>query len=184
MPAQLTNVTRIASPMGGAATLAANSEIYVPMDRAVSSILASEIWVRVDTDAPTNTAREAMFDSNVIPPNISMFVNRNDPHHDLHCGIGTQSDVWTTDAFTLATWHHIACVCANGNLSLYLDGVDLGDHPGNCATAGALVADGFTIGSNIIVCANGVYDVLIGASDGIRLWDQPPPALQLTTPTM
>jgi len=184
MPAQLTNVTRIASPLGGAASLAANSEIYVPMDSAVSGILASEIWVRVDTDAPTNGARESMFDSNIIPPNISMFVYRNDPHHDLHCGIGSQNETWTTDAFTLATWHRIACVCANGNLSFYLDGVDLGDRPGNCATAGALTSDGITIGSNNNGPGNAVNDVLLGAIDGIRLWDEPPPAVQLTTPTM
>lgn len=183
MPAQLTNVTRIASPLGGAAGLAANSEIYVPMDSAVSSILASEIWVRVDTDAPSNGARETMFDSNEIPPNISMFVYRNDPHHDLHCGIGSQSESWTTDAFTLAAWHRIACVCANGNLSFYLDGTDLGDRPGNCATAGTVVSDGFTIGANNNNGPTGINDLLIGAIDGIRLWDEPPP-IQLTTPTM
>lgn len=182
MQAQLTNVTRIASPLGGAAGLAAHSEIYVPMDTAVSGILASEIWVRVDTDAAADGARESMFDSNIIPPNISMFVYRNDPDHDLHCGIGSQNESWTTGAFTLATWHRIACVCANGNLSFYLDGVDLGDRPGNCGTAGALTSDGFTIGSNNNGGPTGVDAVLIGAIDGIRLWDEPPPASVLTAP--
>lgn len=183
-PAQLTNVMRIASPLGGAAKLASDSEIYVPMDSAVSGILASEIWVRVDTDAPSNGARETMFDSNEIPPNISMFVYRNDPHHDLHCGMGSQNESWTTDAFTLTAWHRIACVCANGNLSLFLDGVDLGDRPGNCGTAGALVSDGFTIGANNNGGPTGIDELLIGAIDGIRLWDETPPAAQLTRPTM
>src|SRR3954465_9365377 len=48
MPAQLTNVPATASPLGGAAQLGSTSEIYVPMDSAVSGILASEIWFRVD----------------------------------------------------------------------------------------------------------------------------------------
>jgi hypothetical protein len=172
--AQLTNVTRIASPLGGAAQLGNTSEIYFPMDTAVTGILASEIWFRMETDAPSNFARESMFDSNDIPPNISMFVYRNDPHHDLHCGIGSQSESWTTDAFTLAAWHHAECICANGNLSFYLDGVDLGDRPGNCATGGALDPAGITIGSNNNGGPSGVNDLLLGAIDGIRLWDETP----------
>jgi hypothetical protein len=175
--AQLTDVTRIASPLGGAAQLGNTSEIYFPMDSAVTGILASEIWFRMDTDAPNNFARESMFDSNDIPPNISMFVYRNDPHHDLHCGIGSQSESWTTDAFTLAAWHEAQCICANGNLSFYLDGVDLGDRPGNCATGGALDPAGITIGSNNNGGPGGVNDLLIGAIDGIRLWDEPPPMI-------
>jgi hypothetical protein len=133
----------------------------------------------MDTDAPTNFARESLFDSNLIPPNISMFVYRNDPHHDLHCGIGSQNETWTTDAVMLNTWHHAACTCANGNLSFYLDGVDLGDRPGNCDTAGALTTDGFTIGSNNNGAGQQVDARLIGAIDGIRLWDQPPPTQTL-----
>jgi hypothetical protein len=172
-PAQLTNVTWTASPMGGAALLGSTSEIYVPMDSAVSGILATEVWFRLDTDAPANFARASLYDSNVIPPNISSFIYRNDPNHDIHCGIGSQSESWTTDAVTLGAWHHGACVCANGNLSYYLDGVDLGDRPGNCATAGALVADGLTIGANNNGGATGVNDLWIGAIDGIRFWDQP-----------
>ena len=173
MPAQLTNVTRIASPMGGAALLGSTSEIYLPMDNDVSGILATEIWFRLDTDAPANFARSSLYDSNVIPPNISSFIYRNDPHHDIHCGIGSQSESWTTDAVTLGTWHHGACVCANGNLSYYLDGVDLGDRPGNCGTAGALVADGLTIGSNNNGGPTGINDLWLGAIDGVRFWDQP-----------
>lgn len=178
-PAQLTNVTRIASPLGGAALLGSTSEIYLPMDSAVSGVLASEIWFRLDTDAPTDFARSSLFDSNVIPPNISAFVYRNDPSHDIHCGIGSQSESWTTDAVTLNAWHYAACVCANGNLSLYLDGVDLGDRPGSCGTAGALVGDGLTIGSNNNGGPNGVNDLWIGALDGVRFWDQPPTAQQI-----
>lgn len=173
MPAQLTNVTRIASPMGGAALLGSTSEIYLAMDNDVSGILATEIWFRLDTDAPANFARSSLYDSNIIPPNISSFIYRNDPDHDIHCGIGSQSESWTTSAVTLGVWHRGACVCANGNLSYYLDGVDLGDRPGNCATAGALVADGLTIGANNNGGPTGVNDLWIGAIDGVRFWDQP-----------
>lgn len=178
-PATLTDVTWAASPLGGAAVLGATSSIVVAQDTDVSAIVASEIWFRMDSDAPTNLAREAMFDSNVIPPNISMFVYRDDPHHDLHCGIGSQSESWTTDAIMLNTWHHAACVCANGSLSFYLDGIDLGDRPGNCASAGALVGDGFAIGANNNGAGQQVTDRLLGAIDGIRLWDQPPDAQTL-----
>ena len=175
-PATLTDVTWVASPNGGAALLGATSSIVVAQDTDVSAVLASEIWFRMDTDAPADFARESMFDSNAIPPNISMFVYRNDPAHDLHCGIGSQNESWTTDAIMLNTWHHAACVCANGNLSFYLDGVNLGDRPGNCATAGALVGDGFAIGGNDNGAGQQVNDRLIGAIDGIRLWDDAPAA--------
>lgn len=174
--ATLTDVTSGPSPHGGAAVLGANSSIVVAQDTAVTGILAAEIWFRMDTDAPTNFARESMFDSNILPPNISMFVYRNDPHHDLHCGIGSQSESWTTDAVMLATWHHAECICANGALSFYLDGIDLGDRPGGCGTAGALVGDGFAIGGNNNGAGQQVNDRLIGAIDGVRLWDQPPAA--------
>jgi hypothetical protein len=174
--AQLTNVTRIASPLGGAAQLGTQSEIYFPMDTAVAGILASEIYFRIDTDAPTDGARESLFDSNLIPPNISMFVYRNDPDHDIHCGMGSQNESWTTSAITLAAWHHALCVCANGNLSLYLDGTNLGDRSGNCNTGGSITSEGFTIGSNNNGGPTGVNELLLGAIDGIRLWDQPPSA--------
>ena len=169
--AQLTNVTRIASPNGGAAQLGATSEIYFPMDGAVTNILTSDITFRIDTDAASDGARESLFDSNLIPPNISMFVYRNDPHHDIHCGMGSQNESWTTDAITLATWHRVLCTCANGNLSLYLDGIDLGDRPGNCATGGQITSQGFTIGSNNNGGPTGVNEFLLGAIDGIRLYD-------------
>jgi len=178
-PAQLTSVTHIASPMGGAALLGGTSEIYLPMDSAVSGILATELWFRLDTDAPANFARSTLFDSNIIPPNISSFVYRNDPDHDIHCGIGSQSESWTTSAVTLGAWHYAACVCANGNLSFYLDGVNLGDRPGACGTAGALVADGLTIGSNNNGGPSGINDLWIGALDGVRFWDQAPTAQEI-----
>lgn len=172
--AQLTNVTRIASPLGGAAQLDASSEIYFPMDSAVTGILASEIYFRIDTDALTNFSREALFDSNLIPPNVSMFVYRNDPDHDIHCGMGSQNESWTTSAITIGAWHHALCVCANGNLSLYLDGTNLGDRSGNCDTGGSITSEGFTIGSNNNGGPTGVNEQLLGAIDGIRLYDQAP----------
>jgi hypothetical protein len=173
-PATLTNVTWQATAQGGAAVLGADSSIVVAQDPDVTGILASEVWFRMDADAPANFARESLFDSNLLPPNISMFVYRNDPHHDIHCGLGSQTESWTTDAITLNTWHAIACVCTDGHLSLYLDGANLGDRPGNCATGGAIIGDGFTIGGNNNGAGQQINDRLIGAIDGIRLLDQPP----------
>ena len=100
-PATLTDVTWISARSAAPRRSARPSSIVVAQDTDVYAILAAEVWFRMDTDAPANAARESLFDSNIIPPNISMFVYRNDPHHDLHCGIGSQSEIWTTDAIML-----------------------------------------------------------------------------------
>ena len=171
--AQLTNVTRIAHDGGGAAQLDTTSTIYVPYTAEVANIQAIEVWYRADVD-PANTARMGLVDSNVSPPNISLFFYRVDPTHQLRCGLGAQTSVW--DA-TLApgTWYHLACVCDGGGLRMYVDGTLIGNTAGSCASGGAFVADGLTIGSNNNGGPTGVNDWLVGAIDGVRLWDVVPP---------
>jgi len=163
--AQLTNVTG----GGGAAQLGTTSTIYLPYTAEVTNIQAIEVWYRADVD-PANTQRMGLVDSNVSPPNISLFFYRVDPTHQLRCGIGSQTTVW--DA-TLApgTSYHLACLCDGAGLKMYVDGVLIGDTAGPCASGGAFVADGLTIGSNNNGGPTGVNDWLVGAIDGVRLWD-------------
>ncbi|HSD86922.1 MAG TPA: LamG-like jellyroll fold domain-containing protein [Kofleriaceae bacterium] len=171
--AQLTNVTRIANGTGGAAQLGATSEIFVPYTTEVANIQAIEIWFRYDSEPTIDGGRMGLVDSNVVPPNISLFFYRQDPSHTLRCGIGSQTTVWNA---TLAptTWFQLACVCENGSQKMYVNGVKVGDTAGACSGGGAFVdPDGFTIGSNNNGGPTGVNDQLLGAIDGIRLWDVP-----------
>ncbi len=168
--ANLTNVTRIARGSGGAAQLDMTSIIHVPSTPEVTGILAIEVWYRADADPP-NTARSGLVDNNMIPPNISLFMARVDPTHQLRCGIGGNNSVW--DA-TLApgTWYYVACVCEDGFLRMYLDGVKVGETGASvCASGGAFTPAGLTIGSNNNGGPTGVNDQLVGAIDGVRLWD-------------
>lgn len=168
--AQLTNVTRIARGDGGAAQLDMTSTIFVPQAADVTNIQAIEIWYRADS-MPANGGRMGLVDSNTSS-NISLFFYRQDPAHELRCGIGDATIVWDATLAT-ATWTYLACVCEGGNLKMYVDGVMIGDTPGSCASGGAIVGDGFTIGSNNNGGAgNAVNDWLLGAIDGVRLWDQ------------
>lgn len=168
--AQLTNVMRTTRGSGGAAQLDATSIIHVPQSAEVTNIQAIEVWYRADVD-PANTARFGLVDSNVIPPNISLFVARVDPTHQLRCGIGGSSGVWDATLAT-GTWYYAACVCDGGSLKMYVDGVKIGETAAaNCASGGALVSAGLTIGSNNNGGPTGVNDWLVGAIDGVRLWD-------------
>ena len=112
-------------------------------------------------------------DSNVSPPNISLFFYRADPTHQLRCGLGGAVNVWDATLAT-STWTHLVCTCVGGNQQMFVDGVKVGDTPGACSTGGGFVdPDGFTIGSNNNGGPTGVSDQLLGAIDGIRLWDVP-----------
>ncbi len=170
--AQLTNVTRIARGSGGAAQLDATSTIFVPTSPEVTNIQAIEIWYRADSEPVNDGERMGLVDSNTTS-NISLFLYRRDPSHELRCGLGDATIVWSA-TLTAATWVYLACVCENGNLKMYVDGVNVGDTAAACASGGAIVADGFTIGSNNNGGSqNPVNDWLLGAIDGVRLWDQP-----------
>jgi hypothetical protein len=168
--AQLTNVMRIAHGTGGAAQLDTTSIIHVPYTADVTNIQAIELWYRADVD-PANTARSGLVDSNVIPPNISLFVARVDPTHQLRCGLGGANGVWDA-TLVPGTWYYVACVCEAGTMKIYVDGAKIGETAAaSCTSGGALVSAGLTIGSNNNGGPTGVNDWLVGAIDGVRLWD-------------
>lgn len=171
--AMLTNVTRIpvGTGSGGAAQLDATSEIFVPYTTEVSAIRTIEFWFRYDSEPTQSGARMGLVDSNVIPPNISLFMYRNDPSHQLRCGLGSATVTW--DATLMPnTWFKLACVCDGTNLKMFVDGAMVGDTPGDCAAGGAFVdTQGFVIGANNNGGPTGINERLLGAIDGIRLWD-------------
>lgn len=167
--ATLTAITRTPSPAGGAAQLGPQSSMFVPMHPDVAGVLSVEVSFRVDQMPAFDGSRMGLADSNVSPPNISLFLYRHDPGHQLRCGLGAQVGIWPA-TLTEGTWHHVACVCEMGQLVLYLDGTSLGAMPGDCGSAGALVADGLTIGSDNTGNPAIIGDRLAGAIDGIRLW--------------
>jgi hypothetical protein len=170
--AQVMNTTSIASPLGRAALLDATSEIYVAMGSGVTGVLSAEIWFRFDVVPANNGDRMGLYDSNVVPPNISLFFYRADPIYTLRCGMGGETEVWNAPQLQPGTWVHAACICDGTNLHMVVDGTDLGPIAGSCASGGAFVADGFTIGSNNNGGATGADAQLVGAIDGIRLWDE------------
>ena len=169
--AQVTSATSIASPLGRAAQLDTASEIYVAMGSGVTGVLSAEIWFRFDQMPANNGDRMGLYDSNVAPPNISLFFYRADPIYTLRCGMGGETEVWNAPTLTTGTWFHAACVCDGTSLHMVVNGSDLGAMPGPCASGGAFVTDGFTIGSNNNGGPTGIDSQLVGAIDGIRLWD-------------
>ena len=173
--AQLTNVGAIASPMGHAAQLGATSEIDVAMGSGVTNIQAAEIWFRYDSEPANDGDRMGLYDSNVVPPNISLFFYRADPSHTLRCGLGGQTAIWDAPQLAPGSWFHALCYCDGTSLHMVLDGTDLGAMAGACASGGAFVADGFTIGANNNGAGAPVDAQLLGAIDGIRLWDSAAP---------
>lgn len=173
--ASLTNVTRIERGAGGAASLDTTSIIHVPNTPEVTGIQAIEVWYRADVD-PANTARMGLVDNNVQPPNISLFMARVDPTHQLRCGIGGSNSVWDA-TLEVGTWYYVACVCDSGFLRMYVDGTMVGEtSAAGCASGGAFTAAGMTIGSNNNGGPTNVNDWLVGAIDGVRLWDVTLPA--------
>jgi hypothetical protein len=173
--AMLTNVTRIpvGTGSGGAAQLAATSEIFVPYTTEVSAIRTIEIVYRFDSEPTTDGGRMGLVDSNVVPPNISLFFYRKDPTHQLRCGLGSATTTWDA-SLAVNTWLHLACVCDARQLKMFVDGVMVGDTAGDCDAGGAFVSpDGFVIGANNNGGAANVSEPLLGAIDGIRLWDMP-----------
>lgn len=169
--ATLTGITRVArTATNGAAQLGATSSITLPQGSGIDGILAIEIWFRADSFPAFNGARVGLVDSNVIPPNISLFVYRADPGHTLRCGIGGGLEAWTT-TLAAGTWYYAACTCESGNLAVYLNGTLVGSpRAGSCASAGALVSQGFTIGSDNSGNPNVIGERIDGAIDGVRLW--------------
>jgi hypothetical protein len=172
--AQLTNVTRTVHGASGAAAIDVTSTIYLPYSAQVTGIRALEIWFRADVPPPASGARIGILDSNIIPPNISLFWYRVDPGYQLRCGLGAALFSYNAPV-VLGSWHYARCVCNADTLEMYLDDVKLGEtHASGCASGGSFVSDGFTIGSNNNGGPMGVNEQLLGAVDGVRLWDAVP----------
>ncbi len=168
--AQLTNVTRVDHDSGGAALVDTTSTIWLPMNADVTDIQAIEVAFRADADV-ADGARWGLVDSNIIPPNISLFVGRVGASHQLRCGVGGATA--TADVtLALGTWYAAACVCDADVLQVFLDGTKVGETSGPCSSGGALVSDGLTIGQNNNGGSTGVNDWLVGAIDRVRIWDQ------------
>lgn len=168
--ATLTDIVRLArTPTSGAAQFSATSGIAMPMGSGATGVLTAEVWFRADSMPATDNGRMGLFDSNTSE-NISLFLYRADPAHQLRCGLGNQTEVFPATLAT-ATWHYAACTCEGGAMHMYLDGVLVAPaRPGGCSE-GSLRGDGFTIGSD-----NGggggtvAGDRIAGAIDGVRLW--------------
>jgi len=169
--ATLTNVMRTTNGASGAALLDTTSTIYVPYSAEVTNIQALEVWFRADAAPLADGARIGILDSNVIPPNVSFFLYRVDPGYQLRCGLGGALFAFNAPV-VLGTWHYAACVCNADTLQVFLDGTKLGERPGSqCQTGGAFVAAGMTIGQNNNGGPTGADEWLVGAIDGVRLWD-------------
>lgn len=168
--ATLTNVTHTTHGASGAAQVDATSTIYMPYTAEVAGVQSLEIWYRADAEPPTNGARIGLVDSNVYP-NISLFLYRVDPSHQLRCGMGNA--LYAYDAtLVLGTWYYVACVCENDTLRMYLDGTKIGETAtSGCAAGGAFAGPGMTIAQNNNGGPTGVDEWLVGAVDGVRLWD-------------
>ncbi len=169
--AMLTDVTRVDHDGGGAAQLSTTSMIYVPYTSEVTGIQTLELMFRADAPPPANFARVGLLDSNIIPPNISLFWYRVDPGYQLRCGLG--GALYSFDApIQLGTWYRAVCTCNADTLQLFLDDVKLGEVASSqCSSGGAFVAAGLTIGSNNNGGPTGNDEWLVGAVDTVRLWD-------------
>lgn len=173
--ATLTNITRIpvGTGSGGAAQFGEKSAIVVPYTADVSGIRTIEILYRFDAEPTSDGGRMGLVDSNVVPPNISLFFYRKDPTHQLRCGLGSATVTWDA-TLTVGTWLDLACVCDAGHMKMFVDGALVGDTAGDCNAGGAFVnPDGFVIGANNNGGGAPVSESLVGAIDGVRLWDTP-----------
>jgi hypothetical protein len=173
--ATLTNVMRSERNGGGAAEISVASSIYVPYTIEVAGIHTFEVSFRADVAPPNNLDRTGIVDSNVYP-NISLFLYRMDPGYQLRCGLGYALLSFDAPGLQLAMWHRVVCTCNVDTLQLYLDDVKIGETANaGCMNGGAIETGGLTIGSNNNGGPTGVDQWLIGAVDGVRMWDQMPP---------
>ena len=173
-PAMIGAVTRIErSPGNGAAQFTAQSSMRIAMDPTVVGIATLEAAFRADA-LPAN--RAGLLDSNTSS-NISLFLHPQSAGYTLRCGIGAVTENWLVPV-TAGEWHHVACVCEAAQLTLYVDGVAQPSRQGECG-GGAIIGDGFTIGSNNTGSAVVFDDQLVGAFDYVRLWSVPRTAAQI-----
>lgn len=175
--AQLRNVARTAAPRGGAVDLGMTGSVFLPLGSGVTGIQTIEMWFRLD-GVPPNLGRSGLVDSNVIPPNISLFVYRDDPVRRLRCGIGGQLEVMDA-VLPTGVWTHVACTCDGTAMTMYIDGASIGTRNGTCGSGGAFVDHGFTIGSDNTGQPDVYGERFSGAIDALRLWDTHRTAAQL-----
>lgn len=168
--AQVTAVSSISSPMGHAVQMTTASDIFLAMGSGVTGIQTAEVWFRYDQEPNNDGDRMGLYDSNTSQ-NISLFFYRADPSHTLRCGMFNETQVWDAPQLHTGAWFHLVCVCDGTSLHMFVDGIDLGAMPGDCAGGGAFVSDGFTIGSDNYGGGGGASAQLVGAIDGIQLWD-------------
>ncbi len=165
--AQLTSVARTAAPQGGAVELGATGSVFLPA-ATVTGIQTIELWFRLDDDPPDG-GRVGLVDSNVIPPNISLFAYRSAATRQLRCGIGGQLEVMDA-VLPTGAWTHVACTCDGTAMTIYVNAVSIGSRDGTCGSGGAFVDNGFTIGSDNTGQPDVYGERLSGAIDALRLW--------------
>jgi len=174
--AMLSGVQSITSPEGNAVEVGTGSSIYIPATDQIQNILTTEIWVRFDT-LPTSGNRVGFLDNNQQPV-LDLFYY-DDPSMHVMCEFGNQTLYAPSATLPAGTWLYLACVCDAGTGTIYVDGVEMAQATG-CA-AGSVMNMGLTIGQN-----NGgsgpAGDNLVGAIDGLRLWNVARTAAQIASP--
>jgi hypothetical protein len=175
--AVVTNVGAEVHGDGFAATFDTESEVYVAAAPEVTRVEAVEVWFRLDAQ-PDDGDRFGLYDSNVGPDNLSLFVNRTGQTFTLRCGLGGETTTWPA-TIAISSWYYAACICTGTNQQMWLDGVMVGDTPGPCTNGGAIVADGLTIGANNNGGPDGVDAQLVGAIDAIRFSTAAPTPAQI-----
>lgn len=173
-------VTNVGAEMHGdgyAGLFDPTSEVFVAAAPEVTHVAAVEVWFRLD-GLPDDGERMGLYDSNVGPDNLSLFVNRENQGYTLRCGLGGETTTWAA-ALARDTWYYAACLCTGPNQQMWLDGVLIGDTPGPCTNGGTIVGDGLTIGANNNGGPNGVDAQLVGAIDAIRFTTVAPTKAQL-----
>lgn len=173
--ATLTNVTRATAGAGGAAQVAAASEILIPTSPMLTGILAFDIRVRFDQDVPAG-GRIGLVDIDGGNPGMSLFIYPGTTTtHRIRCNLGAV-DLYANTTLALGTFIDIACTCKDGNVAVSKDGVTLAELAGTptCEPASATTAP-------IQVGQNSRFDAmlppnepLVGAIDRVRVWTTVP----------
>ncbi|MEO8549173.1 MAG: LamG-like jellyroll fold domain-containing protein, partial [Kofleriaceae bacterium] len=172
-----TNVGAEAYGDGYAAQFDTTSEMFVAQAAQVTHVEAVEVWFRIDAE-PDDGERFGLYDSNVGPDNLSLFINRTGETYTLRCGLGGETTTWPA-TIAAATWYYAACLCTGTNQQMWLNGVLVGDTPGPCTNGGAIVADGLTIGANNNGGPTNIDAQFVGVIDGIRLTTVAPSPAQI-----
>ena len=173
--ATLTNVTRATAGTGGAAQVAATSEILIPSSPMLTGILAFDIRVRLDEDVPP-AGRIGLVDIDGGNPGMSLFIYPGTTtSHRIRCNLGAV-DLYANTSLALGKYMDIACTCKDGNVAVALDGVTLAELAGTptCQAANGTTAPiqvGQNSRFNAMLPPN---EPLVGAIDRFRVWTSVP----------